>query len=274
MPRGSPWITMMTVLSKRQTRELQFYEEFSKLDEPAQVCFDRLSTPDAKPWNSYQRLLDIAKQNFRATDQKLLDFGCGKGEYSLLFAKIGYEVFGFDLCPNNIAIAERLAGKYDLVDRTHFQVSVAEQLNYPADYFDMIVGTDILHHVEISQALRECSRVLKKGGLAVFHEPVRVPVFDTLRESSFGKWLVPKEASLEHHITEDERKLTADDLKFIESLGLDSSIQHFLLLSRLDRFVRISERLSLLEKADFHLFKVFPFLKPFGGIVIIVLGKS
>lgn len=212
---------MQTVLSKRQKRELQFYEEFSKIDEPSQVCFDRLSAPHAKPWNSYQRLIDIAKQNFSAADQKLLDFGCDKGEYSLLFAKIGYEVFGFDLSPNNIAIAQRLARKYDLAERTHFRVSVAEKLDYPADYFDVIVGTDILHHVEIRQALRECSRVLKQGGVAIFHEPVRVPVFDDLRESSFGKWLVPKAASLEHHITEDERKLTADDLEFIESLGLN-----------------------------------------------------
>jgi ubiquinone/menaquinone biosynthesis C-methylase UbiE len=263
----------ITALSDRQRRELEFYEEFSKLYPPSGVWIDSISGQETKPWNSYRRVIDIAKQNFRAEDQKLLDFGCGKGEFSIVFSKIGYEVFGFDLSPNNIAIAKRLASKYEVIERIHFQISVAEKLDYPADYFDVIVGTDILHHVEISQALSECSRVLKKGGVAIFHEPVRVPVFDNLRETSFGKWLVPKDVSLERHVTQDERKLSADDLQLIKSIGLSASIQHFLLFSRLERFISISKGSSFLEKVDFYLFKPFPFLKRFGGTVIIVLRK-
>jgi 2-polyprenyl-3-methyl-5-hydroxy-6-metoxy-1,4-benzoquinol methylase len=262
----------MTVLSERQRRELKFYEEFSKMHTP-QAFFASISGKETRPWNSYWKVVEIAKQNFRSEDQKLLDFGCGKGELSLVFSKVGYEVFGFDLSPNNITIAKRLANEYEMTGRTHFQVSLAEKLDYPTDYFDVVVGSEILHHVEISQALSECSRVLKKGGMAIFHEPVRVPVFDVLRESRFGRWLVPKEVSLENQVTEDERKLTTDDLKLIKGIGVNSSTQHFLLFSRLDRFIKISEASSFLEKADFYLFKLFPFFKPFGGRVIMVVRK-
>jgi ubiquinone/menaquinone biosynthesis C-methylase UbiE len=265
---------MGKALSERQTRELEFYEEFSKLNDPSGVSFDWISGQETKPWNSYRRLIDIVKQHFSSSDQKLLDFGCGKGEFSVVLSKIGYEVFGFDISPNNIAIAKRLAGKYEMAERTHFQVGVAEKLDYPADYFDVVIGTDILHHVEISQALSECSRVLKKGGIAIFHEPVRVPVFDTLRETRFGKWLVPKEVSLEHHVTQDERKLSADDLKLIRSSGLNCSVQQFLFLSRLERFIRILGAPSFLEKLDYHLFKAVPLVRRFGGLVLIVLGKE
>jgi SAM-dependent methyltransferase len=265
----------MTVLSERQTRELEFYEEFSELNTPLEVCFDPILGEETRPWNSYWHLIEIVKQNFRSEDQKLLDFGCGKGDLSLIFSKIGYDVFGFDLCPKNIAIAKRLAQQYEMTGRTHFDVSVAEKLDYPADYFDVIVGTDILHHVEISQALSECSRVLKDGGLAIFHEPVRVPAFDVLRETRLGKWLVPKEVSLERHLTEDERKLTADDLDAVRSFGVNSSIQRFLLFSRLAGFIRNPNdtRPSFLEKVDFYLFKPLPFLRRFGGIVVIMLRK-
>src|SRR5215213_6080298 len=138
---------------------------------------------------------------------------------------------------------------------TQFQVNVAEKLDYPTDFFDVLVGSEILHHVEISHALSECSRVLKKGGMAIFHEPVRVPVLDVLRESRFGRWLVPKEVSLERQVSQDERKLTADDLKLIKTIGVNSSTQHFLLFSRLDRFIKISKASSFLEKGDFYLFK-------------------
>ena len=79
--------------------------------------------------------------------------------------------------------------------------------------------------------------------------------------------------SLENQVTEDEKKLTADDLKLIESIGVSSSTQRFLLFSRLDRFIKISEAPSFLEKADFYLLKLFPFLKPFGGRVIMVIRK-
>jgi len=262
----------MTALSERQRRELTFYEEFSKMH-PPQAFFASISGKETRPWNSYWKVVEIAKQNFRSEDQKLLDFGCGKGELSLVLSKVGYEVFGFDLSPNNITIAKRLANEYQMAGRTHFQVSVAEKLDYPTDYFDVVVGNEILHHVEISEALSECVRVLKEGGMAIFHEPVRVPMFDVLRESRFGRWLVPKEVSLENQVTEDERKLTADDLKLVKSIGVNSSTERFLLFSRLDRFIKISEASSFLEKADFCLFKLFPLLKPFGGRVIMVVRK-
>ena len=100
---------------------------------------------------------------------------------------------------------------------------------------------------------------------------MRVPIFDVVRESGFGRWLVPKEASLERQVTQDERKLTINDIEVIKRIGVSSSTQHFLLFSRLDRFITISKGSSFLEKVDFYLFKMFPVLNRFGGKVIIVL---
>jgi 2-polyprenyl-3-methyl-5-hydroxy-6-metoxy-1,4-benzoquinol methylase len=265
-----------TRLTERQRREREFYEEFSKSNEPLEVNFDIIAGKETRPWNSYWRVAEIAQQNFRSADQKLLDFGCGTGMNSLVFAKIGYEVFGFDLSPSNISIAESLAQKYGLAERTHFSVNTAECLDYEDEFFDVVVGVDILHHINISQALTECSRVLKRGGLAIFHEPLRAPVFDTLRETRLGRWLVPKEASLDRHVTHDERKLSADDLEVVRSFDRNLSAERFLLLSRLDRFVRNpdSKEPSRLEKIDFRLFRLLPFLKTFAGIVVLVLKKQ
>ena len=265
-----------TRLTDRQKRELEFYEEFSKSNEPLEVNFDVIGGRETRPWNSYWRVVEIAKENFKSEDQKLLDFGCGTGMNSVVYAKIGYEVFGFDLSPRNIAIAESLAQKYGLAERTHFSVNTAESLNYEDEFFDVIAGVDILHHININQALSECSRVLKPGGLAIFHEPIRTPLLDALRETRFGRWLVPKEASLERHITHDERKLSKDDLEIIRRFDPKVSTERFLLFSRLDRFVRNSEskEASRLEKIDFKLFRLLPFLKTYGGIVLLVLRKQ
>ncbi len=263
-------------LTDRQRRELEFYEEFSERNAPAEVSFDPISGEETRPWNSYWSLIEVVRSQFVSEGQRLLDFGCGKGEFSVIFAKIGYEVAGFDLSPNNVAIAQQLAQKYDLAGRTRFSVGVAERLDYPDESFDVIVGIDILHHVAIPQALSECTRVLKPGGLAVFHEPARVPVFDWLRETRFGMWVAPREVSLDRHITHDERKLSPADFKLIGDAGLKLTAERFLLFSRLDRFVRKpgSKEPSSLEKMDARLFRLLPFLKRFGGIVVLALRKQ
>lgn len=265
-----------TRLTDRQRRELEFYEEFSARTEPSEINFDPVTGEETRPWNSYWHFIEVIRQQFRPDARKLLDFGCGKGDYSLIFAKVGYEVSGFDLSPNNIAIARRLAEKYDLSGRTNFSVGVAEKLDYPDEYFDVVAGVDILHHVTVGQALAECARVLKPCGVAVFHEPTRVPVFDRLRETRLVRWLVPREASLDRHITHDERKLTPADLALIKSSGFDFSAERFLLFSRLDRFVRDpdSKDPSRLERVDARLFKTLPPLKAYGGIIVLVLRKQ
>ena len=264
------------LLTERQRNELEFYEEFSTCNQPSEVCFDSISGKETRPWNSYWHAIAIVKQNFRSRGQTLLDFGCGRGESSIIFSRIGYEVFGFDLSPNNILTAKRLAQKYQMTERTHFSVGVAERLDYADRYFDVVVGFDILHHVNISEALTECSRVLKVGGFAIFHEPIRVPVLDTLRETRLGRWLVPREASLDRQVTKDERKLTASDFEIIRRFDPELSAERFLLLSRLDRFIRnpSSKKPSFLEKMDSKLFRLLPFLGTYGGVIVLLLKNN
>lgn len=262
-------------LTPRHERERQFYEEYSKRNEADEICFDPVTSNQTRPWNSYWHAIELAQKHFQNEGQKLLDFGCGPGEFSLLYAKIGYEVFGFDLSENNIAIARGRAEKYHFTQRAHFSIGIAEELDYPSDYFDVIVGIDILHHVDIERAIAECSRVLKKGGIAIFHEPVQVPAFEKLRESRFGMRLAPKSKSLDRHLTEDERKLTPNELEYVKQFGVNPTLQRFHLISRLSRFIKNKNggRPAFLEKLDYRLTKTLPFLGEYGGIVVMKVTK-
>ncbi len=264
-------------LTERQRREREYYEEYSVLTAPAEVCFDPVLGKERRPWNPYWFLCESVAAHFRSSDQKLLDFGCGPGIYSVIFGKVGFQVFGLDLSPSNVRIAENLAKKYALSTRTHFKIGATEHIIYPDEYFDVVVGVDILHHVDIEHSMTECLRVLKKGGVAFFKEPVAVPIFDPLRNSAVGKWLVPKEVSFERHITEDERKLTAKDLQTIKALCLEMSVRRFRLFSRLDAFnkkLATNGRPSAIEKFDDRAFQLLPFTKTFGGDVVISLKKA
>jgi SAM-dependent methyltransferase len=270
--------------TERQLRERQYYDRFSELAVP-RVSFRPVKGVERRPWNPYWFVCELLQCRFVSPAQRLLDAGCGAGSYAVLFAHIGYEVFGFDISPNNVRIAGQLAQKHGFGDRIRIQEGVAERLEYPSDFFDAVVGIDILHHVDIERAVGECLRVLKPGGVAIFKEPMAVPVFDPLRDSRLGCWLAPKQASFERHLTEDERKLTAGDLATIRRLSPLVSVQRFRLVARLDalpklrgigplvtRFYRRPGP-SRLEQIDRHLLAWVPALRPFGGTAVIQVGK-
>ena len=262
-------------LTARQSREREYYEQYSTLNPPERVSFDPVSGLERRPWNPYWFLCESVAAGYRS-GQKLLDFGCGPGVYSALFAKVGFQVSGIDISPGNVASARELADRYGLSDRTSFRTGVSEQLPYNDETFDVVVGVDILHHVEIPRSIKECLRVLKPGGQAYFKEPMEVPLFDALRNTRVCKWLVPKAASLERHITEDERKLAPEDLRMIKGACPDMTLQRFRLFSRLDAFnkqLATSGEPSPIEKLDEQIFRRLPFTRQFGGDLVIHLRK-
>jgi len=262
--------------SERQKREREFYEEYSKRYPIQEVSFDPILGEEKRPWNPYWFVYEFALTSFKNKNQKLLDFGCGSGIASIRFAKIGYEVYGFDISESNIELAKSLSLKYGLEKRTYFSIQIAEKLNYPNDFFDIVIGIDILHHVEIKLAIDQCFRLLKKGGVAIFKEQIEVPLLDGIRNTELVKHFVPKGKSFERHITEDERKLNPFDLSSINKRFPKMSCHRFALLSRFDQFLRKPEspKVSWLEKIDYFLFKAIPSLSFLGGMIVIKLKKE
>lgn len=261
-------------LTDRQQREKEYYEQYSQsFDASQEVDFSPVLSGELRPWNSYWSIYQLAQEQF-GVGKALLDFGSGPGDNALRFAKIGYDVSGFDISEGNVAIANHLFNKYQMAGS--FQVSSAEKLPFKEESFDVIAGVDILHHVDIRQSMLECLRVLKKGGSAFFREPLEVDLLDKLRNTSLVKMIAPKDKSFEHHITEDERKLNSNDLKIIEEIFPNMITKRYFFLARLDRFYRKGSdpAPSLLEKLDSFLFKICPPLKNLGGVVIIILKKD
>src|SRR5438445_13488079 len=52
-----------------------------------------------------------------------------------------------------------------------YEIKNAYQLSYPDAVFDSVVGSSVLHHLEIQEAIREIYRVLKPSGTIYFTEP-------------------------------------------------------------------------------------------------------
>lgn len=97
--------------------------------------------------------------------KRILDFGCGLGRHSVLFAKEGYCVNAFDLSVEATEYLKYWAEEEQL----SIEVKVADMQNlpYPDDSFDAVFAYHVISHTDtlgIRQILGEISRILKPGG--------------------------------------------------------------------------------------------------------------
>ncbi|HVN45627.1 MAG TPA: class I SAM-dependent methyltransferase, partial [Steroidobacteraceae bacterium] len=170
-------------LAPRQQREREYYDQYSQRQkDTARVNLGPISGKEHRPWNPYWHFFALVKERFRP-GACLLDFGCGWGDNTAVFARIGYQVEGFDISERNLEVARQLAASAGVANQVHFGVQTAESLDYSDGQFDVVAGVDILHHVEIPRAIAECRRVLRPGGVAFFIEPLMNPLFDTVRNT-------------------------------------------------------------------------------------------
>ncbi|MEX0776812.1 MAG: class I SAM-dependent methyltransferase [Phycisphaeraceae bacterium] len=261
-------------LTHRQHREAEYYRQFTRLNPVDTVDFAPVLSDERRPWSPYWRLCQRVRDLRTAGPQRLLDFGCGWGIASVTFAKLGFAVEGFDIADANIAASQRLAEKYELADRCRFRVMPAEKLDYPDACFDVVVGIDVLHHVELPLALTELRRVLKPGGVALFKEPFVAPVLERIRTSPLVEYLVPRAKSYEKHvhITDDERKLTRQDAQLLAQAFEVVSVDYFSLANRLARLM--PRHYPTLMRIDHLLFRLCPPLRHLGDVRIMQYRRA
>ena len=105
---------------------------------------------------------------------RVLDFGCGTGWLARCLATMGAQVLAVDVSGNVLDLGRRFLARDPLAGELRVEFARFDGVRLPAGdaSMDRIVSFDAFHHV-LDQAgtLAEMARVLKPGGLAVFHEP-------------------------------------------------------------------------------------------------------
>jgi SAM-dependent methyltransferase len=103
---------------------------------------------------------------------RLLDAGCGRGEFSAHLAGRGAAVDAVDYSKDSVAITRDTLGRFKVDDRVRVTRCDARALPFPAASFDRIVMADIVEHMhewELDEAFAEIARVLEPGGVLVVH---------------------------------------------------------------------------------------------------------
>ena len=105
---------------------------------------------------------------------RVLDFGCGNGWLTLVFAEIEMDAHGIDIAEKAIKLAEQFRDRRGLRrgSRSTFKIYDGQKIPYPDNHFDRIVCFDSFHHVrDAKETLAELNRVLIPGGQIVMNEP-------------------------------------------------------------------------------------------------------
>jgi 2-polyprenyl-6-hydroxyphenyl methylase/3-demethylubiquinone-9 3-methyltransferase len=141
----------------------QYYEQYWMQETPPPL--DDPTTEDRKALliSTLQRYITPYAQN----GVRVLDAGCGEGEFLEFFAKQGHNVYGVDVAEEAVHRARRRSTTASV------QVgSLEEVLPFPPGFFDLVWCSEVLEHLfDIRAALLEVSRLVKDHGFFVLTTP-------------------------------------------------------------------------------------------------------
>jgi SAM-dependent methyltransferase len=104
--------------------------------------------------------------------ERVLDIGCGRGEFVRGFNKIGIEAHGVDI--SEYSIKDGLSRAPFLNGKLHICDIDKDRLPFSDEYFDLIISINTIEHIcSPSRFVEESKRVLKPGRciLVVTHIP-------------------------------------------------------------------------------------------------------
>lgn len=138
------------------------WEENRKMFKKFHHIFNCPHTREVEKW---QRDKMIAAMR----GKRVLELGCfeGNGAQALLPFVGDYDYTGIDI--SSVAI-EKARGLN--LPNANFVAGDAANTGLPAENFDVVFGSAVLHHLPWQQSVLEVRRLLRPGGLAFFQEPL------------------------------------------------------------------------------------------------------
>lgn len=202
--------------------------------------------------------------------KRLLEIGCGDGSATVRFAKAGALVTAIDISSAMLELTERVVVEHGVGDKVVTYHKGGEDVDFPAESFDIVYGHSVLHHLNLDVAIPRLARILKPKGIAAFLEPLgHNPILNSFRI------LTP------HRRTPTEKPLTFDQLNVIAGNFSRCEHREFYLFSLVAFFWYYVIRnrklfqftLGRLASVDSYLFKTLPFARKYAWVAVIRYTK-
>lgn len=202
---------------------------------------------------------------------RILDVGCGIGQYSVFLALMGADVTGFDISPVGVESARQLARVNKVEERCRFDVANASAMPYADGAFDIVIFHEVLHHaIKYPNVREETLRVLKTGGKVVISETLRGNFLVSL-----GRRITMWGDEAKGDVILEEKDLTGFAKGFsahrIEPMSLTFMVKRVFQSKVQNRAVRMLLRSC--KNTDDLLLRLFPSLSRYCGECVMILQK-
>jgi SAM-dependent methyltransferase len=111
-------------------------------------------------WKYKQRLVALGFSRC----QRVLDAGCGMGQWTMALADMNNSVHGLDVSSDRIEVARLITASVGL-QNINYSVGQLEKLQFADSCFDGIFCYSVLYLTDFERALGEFSRVLTQSGI-------------------------------------------------------------------------------------------------------------
>ena len=163
----------------------------------------------------------------RSIVERILVDGCGVGMYVRALQPYALDVWGIDIEPQHLKLAQ------ENVRGAELQLAMCEQLPHASNAFDLVFSHEVLEHVADDRlSAAEMIRVLKPGGRAVVFAPNRWYPFETHGHYWLGKYYFGNTPLinylpdvLRNRLAPHVRTYTAEDLRSL-FIGLPVRVVH------------------------------------------------
>ena len=133
----------------------------------------------------------------------VLEVGCGTGYFTKELVKTKALITAIDISTDLINEAINTIKEPNV----NFLIENAYQMTFTDNSFDRVVGSSVLHHLDVDKAIAEIYRVLKPGGKISFTEPnmmnpqialqknipyIKRKLGDSPDETAFYRWVIKK----------------------------------------------------------------------------------
>lgn len=141
----------------------QFYEEYWRTEHVPAVG----DPTTAERMVRLRDALDAVFPGRRSGSVKVLDAGCGAGEFLAFLGRVGFAVAGVDLSAEAVERARRRCPEAEVRSG-----SIEDRLPFRDQSFDAVWCTEVLEHLfDVHSALTELNRVLQPDGVLIVTTP-------------------------------------------------------------------------------------------------------
>jgi 2-polyprenyl-3-methyl-5-hydroxy-6-metoxy-1,4-benzoquinol methylase len=191
---------------------------------------------------------------------RVLEIGCGTGLFTELLADFGAHILAIDISPDLIELARKRNVDPSKVEFREMSFE-GGKLDEP---FDVILGSSVLHHLDILRSIERMYALLKPGGSIVFAEPnmFNPQVWAERHIPFIGMWA---------HVSPDETAINRFRLRnILDNVGF-VDIQ----ISNIDWLHPLTPKplIPLIAKIGLILERI-PVIREFSGSVLIRARKT